>query len=671
MNAIVRGLRPHAARLVAAAVIVTLYGFARLPEMSGAERAATAARFGFARLPLSTLPGQTPRSVRAVNPSLQRISAWISSVGASIALNDLDDDGLPNDACWVDARTDQVLVAPAPGTGERYKPFALDPGPLPYDPATMAPMGCLPGDFNEDGRMDILVYYWGRTPIAFLRRENSVSDFRLTQRIEDRKSRIENSTFVPCEVAARQERWHTNAATQADLDGDGHVDLIFGNYFPEGARILDAQATVPDEMQRSMSRAYNGGRNRLLRWIGAAAGARPTVRFEEAEGVLPERVARGWTLAVGAADLDGDLLPEIYFANDFGPDRLLHNRSMPGKLRFALLEGRKTLTTPNSKVLGRDSFKGMGVDFADVNGDGLLDIYVSNIAREYALEESHFLFVNTGEVGRMKEGIAPFVDRSEPLGLSRSGWAWDCKLADFDNDGVPEAMQATGFVKGRVNRWPELHEIAMGNDDLLHHPASWHRVQPGDDLSGHERNPFFVRAGDGRYYDLSPTIGIDEPVVSRGIAIADVDGDGRLDFATANQWDTSYLYRNTGRDPGAFLSLNLRLPVKSMGVKSPRPHSYTPMLPHARSRPAIGAAATVYLPEGRRLAAQVDGGNGHSGKRSPDLHFGLGKIARDTPLRVDVRWRDGAGTAHQETLRLAPGRHTILLNQGDGRRLPL
>ncbi|MEN8219485.1 MAG: hypothetical protein ABFS56_24655 [Pseudomonadota bacterium] len=53
----------------------------------------------------------------------------------------------------------------------------------------------------------------------------------------------------------------------------------------------------------------------------------------------------------------------------------------------------------------------------DINGDGWLDIFVSNIAAEYALEESHFLFVSTGEIERMKDGIAPYVDLSEPLGL--------------------------------------------------------------------------------------------------------------------------------------------------------------------------------------------------------------------------------------------------------------
>src|SRR5205085_144833 len=150
--------------------------------------------------------------------------------------------------------------------------------------------------------MDILVYYWGRPPIAFLRRNE-----------EGRGSSLTMASFVCREVAPEGGRWFTNAATLADLDGDGHADLIVGNYFPDDARVLDARAVGPSPMQHSMSRADNGGSKHLLLWSGATAGSVPSVRFREARGVLDESVELGWTLAVGAADLDGDLLPEIYF----------------------------------------------------------------------------------------------------------------------------------------------------------------------------------------------------------------------------------------------------------------------------------------------------------------------------------------------------------------------
>lgn len=619
-------------RIVAVASIAVLYALARLPVPPEGVRA-EARRFRFESVPLPVLTA-SQRSIRPVRPSLRHIAQWISSVGAAVALHDLDGDGLSNDVLYVDVRSDEVVVAPAPGTPKRYSPFNLLDARGCKPIAASAPMGVLPADVDEDGYTDVVVYYWGRSPLLYLRRE---------------RMPLAPNAFDCQEIITPREEWYTNAATFADVDGDGHADLVIGNYFREGSGVLDPHSRSAEmEMQDSMSRAFNGGVNRLLLH---SSDNRPI--FRDVRGVFPEEIARGWTLAIGAQDLDGDLLPEIYLANDFGPDRLLHNLSTPGQPRFAPIEGSRGFFDPKSKVLGHDSFKGMGVDFADLNHDGVLDVLVSNITDAYALEESNLLFISSS-------GTLDYHDRGETLGVSRSGWGWDVRFGDFDGDGVPEIVQATGFVRGEVNRWPELHELAMTNDDLLHRAGAWPRFEAGTDLSGNDRNPFFVRARDGRYYDVAEQLDIPAGMISRGIATGDVDGDGRLDFVVANQWETSRFFHNVGAARSRTLELHLRLPVQ--------PQAQTKIaagtVADARATDAIGATARVTPLDSTspRAMAQVDGGNGHSGKRAAELHFGLGNASA---AQVELRWRDRSGTRRQTTMRLSAGIWTIFLANGE------
>ena len=367
-------------------------------------------------------------------------------MGAGIAIADITGTGMPADYCLVDPRTDTVTVAPIPHTGDRYKPIVLHPAPLFYDAKTMAPMGCVPADMNEDGHMDVLVYYWGRSPIAFL---------------------WNGTNFIPQDIVPKVERWYSNAAVFADLDGSGHLALVVGNYFPDESNILDADSNTNDYMQTSMAKALNGGSKRFFLFKGASSGADTHVAYTEVKNVVDDKVGHGWTLAIGAQDLTGDLLPELFFANDFGPDRFLLNESTPGKLKFRLLEGRGGFSIPPSKVMGRDSFKGMGVEFVDLWQTGVPSILISNITVDYGLHESQQAFVAIDNKLDFSKGYVPYVDKSEELGLARRSWGWDIKSADFNNSGFPQIVQAVGFVRGETNRWPDLQELAMGNNGVM------------------------------------------------------------------------------------------------------------------------------------------------------------------------------------------------------------
>ncbi|HET9785714.1 MAG TPA: ASPIC/UnbV domain-containing protein, partial [Pyrinomonadaceae bacterium] len=163
----------------------------------------------------------------------------------------------------------------------------------------------------------------------------------------------------------------------------------------------------------------------------------------------------------------------------------------------------------------------------------------------------------------------------------------------------------------------------------------------------------------------SREIGFGESYVSRGISIGDVDADGFLDMIVSNMWGPASYYHNEHPVTGASLGLRLLLPVTRDGSGETLVREGNATI-DMRGRAAVGAVVTVTLPNGKVLTRQVDGGNGHSGKRSPDLHFGLGNT--QGMVQVKVRWRDPDGHVHQESLSLKPGRYTVLLAWSGGSR---
>jgi enediyne biosynthesis protein E4 len=663
-SVILEFLRRFARPLSALALITITYLPARKALPPSSYFNALASHFRFEAFSIGPSEARNAQYFRTVHPDFRVNAAWISSVGAAVSLGEFEGTGRPDDAVVVDPRTDTVSIVTLGPTGAREL-CVLD-APNRRFPFT-APMGSTIGDFNEDGKQDILVYYWGRTPVVYLNLHSSRE-----------KSRVTAKSFRAVEIVAWRNgvprKWFTNCVTQADLDGDGHMDLIIGNYFPEGSEVLNPWDTHRQWMQASMSKAFNGGTNFFLLW--QAATETDPIRFSvQNHNLLSDLkieygALHGWTLAVAAADLNGDLLPEVYFANDFGPDRLFVNQSSPGHLKFRLAEGQRHFRTPKSKVLGKDSFKGMGAEFVDLTNEGRLSLLVSNIAEEFGLLESHFAFVPVGDSSLLNRGVAPFDDRSEALGLSRSGWGWDIKGVDFDNDGVLEVGQALGFMAGKVSRWPELQELATGNDQLLQSTYVWPQFQPGDKLSGDSHLAFFARTRvDQPFVDIGGELGFPTGTVSRGIAIGDTDRDGRLDFVLANQWQDSVFYHNRSANAHTYIGLRIcRRPNQHPQlIASP---NVTP-LDDSALIPLIGASVTIFLPDGSTRTSISDGGNGHSGRRSPEVHFGLGDLAIGTKIPVCIRWRNNLGI-HQLRIEVAAGLsgspdgwHSIVLDSGD------
>jgi hypothetical protein len=647
MTAILGMLRRQLTGVIALVVVVGFYVAVTLPQSSAEERNSLAGDYRFAGHTLAMPSSDKQQTIRQVNQAYKHIDAWMSSVGAAVAMNDLDGDRLPNDLCVVDPRTDQVVVTPVPDERQgRYAPFKLDPAPLPID-STMAPMGCVPADLNEDGRLDLLIYMWGRTPILYLRKANQAT--------------LSADAFQPTEAVAGVEsggkyvgpQWNSNAATIGDFDGDGHDDIFVGNYFPDSP-VLDPTKDGGVTMNHSLSHAQNGGGKIILLCAGATAGDNPTATFKRVpDEALPEEARHGWTLAVSANDLDGDQLPELYIANDFGQDRLLYNQSTPGQVKFTNVKTTRDATTPKSKRIGDDSFKGMGVDFGDFNHDGLYDAFVSNLTVGWGIVESNFQYMNTAKDRadlrtQLGSGEAPFRDVSGDTLTAWSGWSWDNKIADFANKGEQDIAVTNGFVKGYTNRWPQLQELAMANDALVAPPGNWPNATSGDDIAGSETLHFFVKGPDGRYADLAPELGLAAPVPTRGIATGDANGDGLLDFAVARQYGDPIFYQNQAPGSGGYLLLDLTRDQAPSAGTAPAPGS-----------PVTGAEVTVTTADGKKYIQRVDGGSGHGGKRSSQVHIGLGNASG--PVQVHLQWRDRQGVVHHRDLELNQGRHALVL----------
>jgi hypothetical protein len=287
----------------------------------------------------------------------------------------------------------------------------------------------------------------------------------------------------------------------------------------------------------------------------------------------------GRGMGVAFADYDNDGWPDVFVANDNSPNLLFHN--IEGK-RFEEVGMQAGVAyNDDGNVLA-----GMGVDFRDVNNDGLPDLWHT------AIENETFpLYMNTP-----KGGFANATQSSRLANLTRPMSGWSNAIVDLDNDGWKDLVVARSNVMDNIEQISKHFRYA-------------------------EPNSVFRNLGNGEFEDVSATAGADftRPAPHRGLAYGDLDNDGRVDLViTALGGPVSVLHNVTQTH-------NHWILLKLAGTKS--------------NRMGIGAQIRVTTDDGRKLYNEVTTSTGYAASSDPRVHFGLG--SSHMIREIEIRWPSG------------------------------
>jgi len=358
--------------------------------------------------------------------------------------------------------------------------------------------------------------------------------------------------------------WSTSAAW-ADLDGDGDLDLCVAAYLDyDAARAPYCAAPDgrkdfcgPEDFPAQPDRLYRNNGDGTFTDVSRTAGID-----------LPE----GRGLGVVVADLTGDPRPDVFVANDGTPCWLFENL---GGLRF-----REVGQAAGVALDGRgEALAGMGAAVGDLDGDGRTDLVVTN-------------FFGRSTVAFRAHAAGSFLDASALTGLAATTRAvngFGLALVDLDGDGRLDLVQANGHVLDRAR----LGVPFAMRPTLLHNAGA--RL---DD----------VAAGAGPWFS--------RPILGRGLAVGDLDGDGRPDLVVAALDAPAAVLRN--ESPGRSVAVEL----------APGRTRHTPF--GARLRVTVG---------GRSFVRDVPGGGSYLSASDRRVYLGLGDALRLD--RIDVAWPAG------------------------------
>ena len=417
-------------------------------------------------------------------------------------------------------------------------------------------MGAVAADFDNDGWDDLYVTCYGPNRLYRNNHDGTFSD-------------------VTDKAGVGDSRWSTGAAF-ADYDGDGWLDLFVANY-------VDVRLNALPEFGKGKFCEFHG--------IPVQCGPRglrgsgDSLYHNRGDGTFEDVSVKSGVadpdgrFGMGAvwSDFNGDGRPDLYVANDAGPNYLYMNNGNGTFTDVALQAG--TALSEDGKEQGS-----MGVAIGDYNHSGSWSIFVTNFSDEYNALYRHdkaLLFTDVSFASQTAKPSIPLV-------------GWGTHFLDYDNDGWLDLLVVNGHVYPQVERAGLATSYAQPK--LLYH-------------NNH----------DGTFTDVTSPSGaaLSARAVSRGSAVADLDNDGDLDLVVNNLDGAPTVLRNDGGNRQNFLVVDLE------------GHS---------NRSAVGAIVTVragdLVQRGERRSG--DSYLSHSDAR---LHFGLGmRTAVDS---VEVRWPNG------------------------------
>jgi hypothetical protein len=502
------------------------------------------------------------------DPKIAGIEPHVAALGASVSVADFDADGWP-DLYFTSSRFGEANALYRNRGDGTFDEVAAATGLADLNrPGEGVSMGAVWGDIDNDGREDVLVYRYGY--LALFRN-------------------VDGRRFEEITAAAGLRRWvNSNGAIWLDYDRDGLLDLYVTAYF----RDVDLwHLETTRIMHNSFEFATNGGKNLLFHNLGAG-------RFEE----VTDRMGVGstrWTLAAASADFNGDGWPDIYLANDYGPEELFLN---DGGKRFVL-------TTAG---LESESKSGMSVTVGDAFNRGRFDVFVTNISARGYLFQNNNLRLNEMRESRRFRNVARGA-------VADAGWAWGAQFGDLNNDGTNELFVANGFISADRDKsyWYAMSKIAGANARFFEDAATWPSFGTAS-LSGYEPSRVYFNRGIAGWVDVAAKVGVTDLYDGRAVALADLSNRGALDVIVANQSERPILYRNYPDTTHHWIALQL------VGTRS--------------NRSAIGAEVLLEA-GGLTQRRVVDGGSGFASQNDRRVHFGLGR--REWVDRVVIYWPSG------------------------------